>query len=331
MEGGSLNSQRLKLISNGWGFTLIEVLIALSLLSFLGLWTSQSITNAIRSKKKIQKMVDKSGLLRDALQVIQKDINLAFHHYDINVDIYNESQKERIKRCEKNIRKKSSRPPAARGRSPTRPSPPRGSKAPPKNTLQYCSYLKSKFKKKVQKQLTQFQGDPDSLHFTSLSNVRAKRNSKLSRQSEVGYFVKDCKGRLDKTISSPCLWRRVSPFIDNEVSEGGRKTVLLENVTAFELRYLGPEKEKGMQWIKKWKTGENADAVTRGKFPSAVEVKVTLQNKNKDKDKEITMTMVAGISFPNNERLKRKKASSSPSSSPSQRGRAQPPQGARTQ
>ena len=160
-----------------------------------------------------------------------------------------------------------------------------------------------KFKTKKQKGLTQFQGDTDHLHFTSLSHIRARKNSKLSHQSEVGYFLKDCKGRLDKKSSSQCLWRRISPIIDNRVEEGGREIVLLEHVTEFQLRYLGPEKEEGKAWVEKWKTGENADDLTRRKFPSAVEVTITLEDKRKEKDKKISMTTVAAIRFPNNEIL----------------------------
>ena len=276
------------------GFTLIEVLIALTLLAFLGFWTSQSISQAVRSKKKIEKIVDKSGLLRDALQVIREDVNKAFHYHDINVDLYNESQKERIKNCEKNTKKTKKDSSRHRG----------GSSSSSSQTIQQrCTELRRKFKKKGQKGLTQFQGDTDYLHFTSLSHIRAKKNSKLSHQSEVGYFLKDCKGRLDKKSSSQCLWRRINPIIDNRVEEGGREIVLLEHVTEFQLRYLGPEKEEGKAWVEKWKTGENADDLTRGKFPSAVEVTITLKDKRKEKDKKISMTTVAAIRFPNNEIL----------------------------
>ena len=178
----------------------------------------------MRSKAKIQRMVGQSGLLRDTLRVIQKDINRAFHYYDINIDLYNESQKERIQNCEKRFRSSSSRP-------PPKPNP--------------CQKLRAEFKRRRQKNLTQFQGDENTFHFTSLSHIRPKKNSKFSRQSEVGYFVKSCKGRLNKKVSSDCLWRRINPIIDDEVSEGGQEMVLLENISEFKLRYLGREKEDG--------------------------------------------------------------------------------------
>lgn len=279
------------------GFTLIEVLISLALLAFLGFWTSQSIRHALHSKKKIEKMVDKSGLLRDALQFIKRDINKAFHYYDIGVHLYNESQLERIKRCEKNVKKK----PAARPNDRRAPS---SSPSQRRSAQQECNELKAKFKKKKEQNLTHFQGEEDSLHFTSLSHIRAKKNSKLSHQSEVGYFLKDCKGRLNKKSSSQCLWRRVSPIIDDNVEEGGRETVLLEHVSKFKLRYLGQEKEGGEEWVKQWKTGRDADDLTRGKFPSAVEVTVALKDKKKEKDKEVSLTLVAPIRFPNNEKIK---------------------------
>ena len=258
------------------GFTLIEVVMALALLSFLGVLTSQSISQAIRSKKKIQEITNQSGLLRDVLQVIQKDINKAFHYYDINVDIYNESQKERIKRCKQSTQ--------------TRPVN--------QDAVKYCQTVQKNFKQKKQKNLTQFQGESDNLHFTSLNYTRNRKNLKFSRQSEVGYFLRTCKGRFDKTTSSQCLWRRISPIIDDKVDEGGEEMVLLEDVSEIEFRYLGPEKEEGDEWIDTWKTGENADDVTRNKFPSAVEITVTL------KKKKIRLSTVANIRFPNNLRRK---------------------------
>ena len=271
------------LLKDSFGFTLIEVMVSLAILSSLALLTSQSITQAVKSKKKIERMVGRSGLLRDALQVIKKDINRAFHYYDINVDLYNQSQMARINNCKKS---------AAKGTNPN--SWP---------TKAFCNKLQKSFKKRKQKNLTQFQGYEDRLNFTSLSHIRPKKDSKFSRQSEVGYFVKSCKGRLDKGISSECLWRRMNPIIDNEVEEGGRAVVLLENISEFKLRYLGPEKDGGELWVKTWKTGENADDLTRGRFPSAVEITLVLEDEKsskKKKKKKVSFVTVTSIRFPNN-------------------------------
>ena len=51
------------------GFTLLETIIALSLLAILALASSKSIQSSLRSKKQIQYKIDRQSLVRDALAV----------------------------------------------------------------------------------------------------------------------------------------------------------------------------------------------------------------------------------------------------------------------
>jgi hypothetical protein len=87
--------------------------------------------------------------------------------------------------------------------------------------------------------------------------------------------------------------------IDDDLTKGGQETVLLENVEKFELRYLGPGKEK--EWVPQWISTERGDALTKGKFPFAVEITIEVQDKSSNsKDKPLRMTIVAAIRNPNN-------------------------------
>ena len=94
------------------------------------------------------------------------------------------------------------------------------------------------------------------------------------------------------------MWRRISPVIDDKVDEGGDETVLLENVTDLKFRYLGPGSEE--DWRQDWISGEGGDAITKNKFPYAVEITLEVQNKNIKNDKPLAMTAVAAIANPNN-------------------------------
>ena len=92
------------------------------------------------------------------------------------------------------------------------------------------------------------------------------------------YFIKNCKSLVNPDVSTKCLWRRTSPYLDDKVDEGGTESVLIEGVTKFELRYFGKEKE---DWVDSWdSTTENDDSI-KNKFPSAVEVTLTIEQNKK--------------------------------------------------
>ena len=249
------------------GFTLIEVLIAVSILAILSLLTGQSIQNAIRDKNRIQKNIDHSSSLRSAFKVIERDIQMAFNFKDLNQQVVEKLKAEEEKR--KN-----------QGQSDNRPPPPG-------------------FAPQAQEPLTQFLGDREQIHFTSLNHVRMFADARESDQQEVGYYVAQCRklGQPDKTTR--CLWRRTTPYLDERVDEGGSARVLLEDVSNLEFRFYSIEKE---DWVETWRSGEGGDAITRNKFPDAVEV--TLETEKNDR--KLMLSSIVPIRHPNNRELKDK-------------------------
>jgi prepilin-type N-terminal cleavage/methylation domain-containing protein len=267
------------------GFTLLEVMIAIVLLSFLSIFTSQSISRAIRSKEKIQKDLDKYSSVRDSLKVMERDINNAFNFQDFNAKLFNLSLKERAQMAKSQ--------PAGQpqpGQPPVQPG------VNPANLPQ--NQFVEKYKQKVEWNYSVFNGEKAALDFAALSNVRMTEDDQVSQQAEIGYHLKSCRRRAQQNQSSNCLWRRVAPIIDDDPLKGGEETVLLENVETFSLRYLGPGKEK--EWVDTWISGERGDALTKGKFPYAVEITIEVKDKNIEKDKPLRMTIVAAIRNPNN-------------------------------
>lgn len=284
------------------GFTLLEVLIAMAILSFVTIFTAQAISTALKNRTKIQSDIDRGATLRDALRVIENDINKAFHHHDINIELYNSAARERNRKIEE--AKAGSQPNGTPGSPPAggSPAPPTGptdgsSTIPTQNPYANMEPLKLKEEKLV----TQFLGESEKLDFTTLSNARFSSEDRTSDQAEVGYYLKDCKSRKDRKVSSKCLIRRISPILDAETSNGGEDTALLEHVTKLSFKYLGPP--AGSEWTNRWTTNDPGDDRTRDIFPYAVEVSIEITPPSEDpkqKPKPLAMTIVAGIRNPNN-------------------------------
>ncbi|MCC7405612.1 MAG: prepilin-type N-terminal cleavage/methylation domain-containing protein [Bdellovibrionales bacterium] len=283
-------------VRNESGLTLLEVVIATAILAVLSVYTAESVQNAVRSKVKVEKEVDRVTGVRDALRIMERDINLAFHYRDINVDLYNLAEKERLERLKKGPDKSNEKKEEEMTEEEKKKAEEAKRKAEEERAKNGDQPAKE-FKPKQQKIFTHFLGNEDSLHFTTLNNSRIRNDDKSSDQGEVGYFLKDCRSRFNKKAKSQCLWRRLDPIIDDDVEKGGTETVLLEHVERFELRYLGPGKEE--DWVKQWKT-DKGDESQNSKFPYAVEITLEYHNKDVESEKAVAMTLVAAVRFPNN-------------------------------
>lgn len=259
------------------GFTLIEVLVALLILAGLSLLTAQAIKSGIFNRNKFSRSISREAQVRDAMRVIERDINTAFHYRDMTIEMLNQIEADK---------KKAGQPTPAPGQPAT---------AQPAQT-QTAEQKKPLF------QYTFFSGTQDSINFTTLGHVRTTKDAPESDQAEVGYYLKTCRSFTAKT-SSNCLWRRYSTILDGEEAVAGTESVVIENVQELKFRYLGPEKE---ELIDTWKSsggsgrdgGGDPNAVDV--FPVAVEVSMTVQDKNDKEEKPVAMTMLAAVRFPNN-------------------------------
>ena len=166
--------------------TLLEVAIATSILAILSIYTSETVQRAVKSKVKIEKDVDRVSTVRDALKIIERDVNMAFNYRDINIDLYNISEKERLERLKK-------------GTTPKDPADPKTDPDPnPDPTTASPKAPTKVFKPKEQKILTHFLGEENKVDFTTLTYTRTRDDDKASDQAEVGYAVKSCRNRFDK-------------------------------------------------------------------------------------------------------------------------------------
>ncbi len=145
---------------------------------------------------------------------------------------------------------------------------------------------------------TAFVGEKESMYFTVFNHPRTQKDAPESDQAKVGYYLKDCNSVGGKSEKSKCLYRAVSPVLDNDVTKIEDGIVLVEHVDEFKLRYLGPGHD---DFVESWKTGDKAtEDITRLSFPYAVEITLVTLNKNNKKDKQFGATVLAPIRFPNN-------------------------------
>lgn len=258
-------------MKNSRGFTLIELMITMAILATLTIMTAQAISQAIRAKGKLQDQIDDVSRMRDAMRLLERDVNLAYHYRDIE------------KELEKILKKKN---------KPTTPSTP---VTPTPSEEDSAAEKKREVPRRDPE--THFVGNGESFNFVTMNNARTVRNTRQADFIEVGYSLRECKSLRGEQATSKCLWRRSSPYVDLDVTKGGDEVVLLENVSEFKLRYIGKGKQ---DWSSDWRTDEQGDGNTKGKFPQAVEISLTVEKKEKGKSKKYSMQVVTPIHFPNN-------------------------------
>ncbi len=255
------------MVQNIKAFTLLEVILAITILSTLSLLSTQAISRALKARTKIQAEVDDVSALRDSMRMIRTDLNLAYHHRDFEQEIADL------------VAKKAPTPGTLPGQIPANTLP-----VVPRQT-------------KRSDPVTQFVGDTEQMHFVTMNNGRMTANALQADFIEVGYSMKDCRN-LTTSNSSKCLYRRTQSVLDDDVTTGGNEIVMLENISEFKLRYIGDGKQ---DWANSWKsTKESSDEVTKGKFPDAVEVGLTIEREIDKKKITYSMQFVIPIHFPNN-------------------------------
>ncbi len=108
----------------------------------------------------------------------------------------------------------------------------------------------------------------DRLDFTAMAHRRLEADAKESDQAEIGYSVvkdPDKEGKFD-------LVRREQTPIDIDPRKGGVVNVLIEDVEAFDLRFLDPL--SGL-WLEAWDSTSPSGQPDR--LPLAVRVSITLK------------------------------------------------------
>lgn len=270
------------------GFTLIEVIVALSILAVLSLLTSQAMQSGLKNRAWVSGEINREAAVADAMRIIRSDVASAYHHRDITVTMFNEI--------------------IAATPTPS-PTPGGGDQPPPTDQPQPTptptetqTQTPAATPRPTPPQVTAFSGEAEAMYFTTLSNARVLRDVQESDQAKIGYYLKACRSRSKPDAApSRCLFRSVSPYLDEDVTKTGPESVLLEHVEDFKLRYLSHKRE---DYTETWKTGEGSDASSKDTFPDAVEVTLTQHDKTDKAAKPVTMNALIPIRFTNNAKKK---------------------------
>ena len=295
-----------QLRQNTFGFTLIELLISIVILAFIASFTTQSLRRTMINSKKIQKDVDASNELKAALRLIKTDLRKSFNHRDLYIALYNEAQRERIRQWDKEQKEKRKK----KKPNPTTPGPGAGGAPPlPTGGTQDLEPPPSppEYNPRKERIVTQFLGEKDKVEFSSLNGNTLRKGSYVSDLVEVAYEVKNCQTWGKKRFTVPCLWRRLSYYLDGDLERGGQNSVLLENVTSFKLRYLHLDTYEEVKWEDRWVSSIDGPSWSRNKLPQAVEITLEVQRSTDKKEKtfkKIKMVSYVPIDFVNNNYIK---------------------------
>lgn len=300
------------------GLTLLELLIAITLMSVLSITTTQMLRKTTVQTKKITAGIDNINHLRAAVNIIKKDVSKAINYRDLNLFLYHEAQKERNKRYDDRVKKWVDD---------------KNKKDTPSPALTVAN-LSNTFKEEMIKDIgprpepvtqkkeivyTHFVGDSEKVYFTSSSGVRFRSADKISDLIEVGYLIRTCKSRKYKNRESKCLWRSVSYNLDGNVTKDGKESVLIEDIESANFKYLSFEADdiakENADWVESWDSRNESDKRTGGSFPAAVSLSLEIKipdKKDKKKFKIERLTGVFQVDFANNNSFEKIKSSDTP-------------------
>ncbi len=272
---------------NRSGFTLLEVVISVTILAFVSVFTAQSLRRSSQYKGKLQKDVDQRAQVRSALRLMERDLTLAFHYRGESWRIVAAMQGMIAQ-----AQQQQQNPGAA-------PQPPNPQTQPPGGTGQPAAPQgPTPMPLPPYPRPTQFLGLEDKVTFASLSNFRTIVDSPVSDQLWVSYRMDNCPDRPiaigGKKREGRCLIRKTSNWIYDEENNGNHiETVILDGLERLRFRYYGIGRD---EWLTTWRTDNGTDALSQGRFPEAVEISVV----TKKNGKELTLTTVAHLRFSNN-------------------------------
>ncbi|HPI40949.1 MAG TPA: prepilin-type N-terminal cleavage/methylation domain-containing protein, partial [Pseudobdellovibrionaceae bacterium] len=163
------------LTSKKFGFTLLEVMITLVILSAMILLISRSLQQTITFKKTLQMQLDDTSRLQDVIRVLEKDLQLAFHYTD-----YFKTIDELIKKKNQAAAQKAQTPQNPQTAPPTTPTP----TEPEVPEIVEAKPVDGE---------THFIGDEKTMSFVTMNNASFFSSEPQADFVTVGYSVKTCR------------------------------------------------------------------------------------------------------------------------------------------
>lgn len=293
------------------GFTLLELILALGILSLMTVTVAVSTDRALKSRDRIQNRVREMSQVRDALKLIQRDLELAYHARDYEQEMVHEFWKQKNKAANPNSPAAGAAPPTSgifnptgnpqdlsgNQASPFAPPPigavdpmtgaPLGPSGPPPNPNRRSPE-------------TDFLGRENELFFVTKNAPIFLETQAQADFIKVSYQLSSCRKPGSESASSNCLIRKTSSLVEGDVTDTKSAVILVEGVAKFQLRYFGSGK---MDYVNQWST-KSSDPSLNSKFPESVEITLEIQAGTGDNKRNTSMQILAQVRFPNNREIK---------------------------
>ena len=251
---------------NNKGTTLLEVLIALVLFTFIAASLMRMTNTTINYQKKISRNVQDIKWSRNIYQIIRTDIRNAFYATDMNAALHISFIKQN--QTDSNNNKDINKLARENRLSQTQ-------RTQLKTELEeFEEQLIAPYLSRTVLFVGGFEGQENQLNISSFSTAYNQGEGTSNDQNVITYYVKSCKSREDDKVQTNCLWRKSSPITtQNTVSEEEEnEVVLLENVQNFELLYYSISTN---EWLNTWKTGPAEENI----LPAAISIKVEFKDR----------------------------------------------------
>lgn len=266
-------SKQIPLKRNKNGMTLLEVVIALILFTFMAISLTRLTNSAIKYRKRVTQNTKITKFSRNVLQIIRKDIRNIFYTQDMNSVAHisfrkqnplsdlatpqpqkRENQGKAIRTTEKEIKNKQKK----------------------QQLIEFEITQIEPYMLKLSTLSGGITGTENSLRISSLSYTRNQNNEQTSDQNLIVYYLKPCKSRDKSKEESSCLWRKFSTMINQKLSDLKYydEFVLLEKMKTFQVSYYNMYSN---EWKTEWKTGPNDKNI----LPSVIRIKIEFENKKK--------------------------------------------------
>ena len=232
------------------GFTLLEILIAVALMAFIGVAVANRLTKSWELQAMLSTETDFYNEIRISADIIDRDVTNMYSPKIMLPDA--KSQTETVTT---------------------------GSTAPAEQeTSESGSRFWGKLLDSSGVRHATFSGEEKEISFISTSHIRIYRESPESLFSKITYELKDDPDAKDELQGTKILLRKVSPnaFSFQDDNDTMEKTYpLVRGIKNFNFRYYSKEKDR---WEKRWdgNTGEYAN-----RFPDIIELEIETVGKDR--------------------------------------------------
>jgi len=238
---------------NKSGFTLIEVLIAMTLLTFISFAIFQSIRQSFKVREILSTEGDFYNSIRLAMEAMNRDIMVMYTPLAYG----NPATKRRSN---------------AYNDETQDPESDRIRQFP---DLGVTSKFWSSAVHSIGLRPSRFTGTETMMSFISTSHVRVYRSTPESEFVQIGYELKTIKdSRSLGTTQALIRSENVNAFTlrDNENAKELSKIPLLENIQSIKFRYYRAEKE---EWLNQW---DSTSTELLQRLPDVIEVQIDVKN-----------------------------------------------------